>query len=145
MSAKKEDAVPAKPAFKPKVVKHVTLPTLKLVPDVPVYITILDAMFEGKAKELTAEEKKDGKKPDQPPTIMNVLEFTVNDEGTALETTGEPSQIVVGTVLEKELKENYEKDSYVGKTFMVEKGKKKGTGQRGYFVYTIQEIEAPKT
>ena len=124
--------------FTPKVVKHVTMPTLKLQPDEPVYVTILEKMFEGKPPK-----KKEGEEQKKAPTIINVISYSVNAEGTALETDGEVCQMVAGAVVESELREEYENDGYVGKTFMIVKGKKKGTTDRSYFTYTIQEIEAP--
>lgn len=126
-------------AFKPKIIKHVTMPTLKLVSDVPVYVKILDKMFEGKT-----QKPKEGEAPKKAPTILNILSYSVNKAGTALETDGEAMQMVAGKVLESELIEKYPKDAYVGKYFVIEKGKKKGTGDRGYFVYSVGEIEEPK-
>lgn len=140
MVAKNKETETSAPAvFAPKVIKHVTMPTLKLMPDVPVYVKILDAMFEGKS-----QKAKEGEEAKKAPTIINVLSFSVNEDNTALETTGETCQMVAGKVLESELTESYPKDGYVGKVFMVVKGKKKGTGDRGYFTYTVQEIEEPK-
>jgi len=115
--------------FKPVIKRHVTMPTLKLQPDVPAYVKIMDKIFEGKT-----QKPKEGENAKKPPMIFNV---------TNLE-TGEVMQMVAGTVVQREIQDNYPKDSYVGKCFMIVKGKKKGTGDRGYFTYEIAEIEEPK-
>ncbi len=119
--------------FEPKIIRRVTLPTLKLVPDVPVYVKILDKIFEAKPQKLKEGEKeKDQKKP---PMLFNVANLE----------TGEAMQLVAGVVVQNEIVDNYPKDSYVGKCFMIVKGKKKDlAGGRGYFTYEIAEIEEPK-
>ena len=118
--------------FEPKIIKRVTMPTLKLMPNEPVYVKILDAIFKARPQKLKEGEKeKDQKKP---PMLFNV---------TNLE-TGEAMQLVAGAVVQSEITENYPKDSYVGKCFMIVKGKKKDlSGGRGYFTYEIAEIEDP--
>ncbi len=116
-------------AFKPVVIKHVTMPTLKLLPDVPAYVKITEKIFEGKA-----QPAKEGQEPKKPPMIFNVINLE----------SGEVCQMVAGTVVQREIQDNYPKDSYVNKCFMIVKGKKKGTGDRGYFTYEIAEIEEPK-
>ena len=118
-----------KKAFKPVIKKHVTMPTLKLMPDVPAYVKITDPIFQGKS-----QPAKKGETEKKPPMIFNV---------TNLE-TGEVCQMVAGTVVHREILDNYPKDAYVGKCFMIIKGKKKGSGDRGYFTYEIAEIEEPK-
>jgi len=112
---------------KVKVVKRVTMPTLKLLPDVPAYVKITDKIFEGKDNK---KKKDDNKKP---PMVFNVINLE----------TGEHMQMVAGAVVQSEIAENYENHSYVGKCFMIVKGKKKGTGERGYFTYEIAEIADP--
>lgn len=120
-------------AFVPKIIKRVTMPTLKLVPDVPVYVKILDPIFQAKEQKLKEGEKaKDQKKP---PMLFNVLNLE----------TGESMQLVVGAVVLSEIVDNYEKNSYVGLCFMIIKGKKKDlSGGRSYFTYEIAQIEDPK-
>lgn len=115
--------------FTPKVVKHVTLPTLKLVEGIAVYVKILDAIFKGK----TQPPKDPKEAPKKPPMIFNVVNLE----------DGEQMQMVAGTVVEREILDNYPDDKYVGKCFMIEKGKKKGSGDRKYFTYSIAEIEDP--
>lgn len=119
--------------FKPVIIKRVTMPTLKLVTDVPVYVKILDKIFKAKAQKLKEGEKEKDRK--EPPMIFNVVNLE----------TGEDMQLVAGAVVQSEICETYLKDSYVGKCFMIKKGKKKDlSGGRGYFTYEIAEIEEPK-
>lgn len=115
--------------FTPKVIKHVTLPTLKLVEGTPVYVKILDPIFEGKT-QLSKDPKE---APKRPPQIFNVVNLE----------SGEQMQMVAGTVVQREILDNYPDDKYVKKCFMIVKGKKKGSGDRGYFTYSIAEIEDP--
>ena len=138
MATPKKDEKPAVPveaaaaapaAFKPVIVRHVTMPTLKLMPDVPAYVKITEAIFEGKV-----QPAKEGETQKKPPLIFNVVNLE----------TGEVCQMVAGTVVQREIQDNYTKDTYVGKGFMIIKGKKKGSGDRGYFTYEIAEIELPK-
>lgn len=121
------DAAQAK--FKPVIIRHVTMPTLKLMPDVPACVKITAKIFEGKV-----QPAKEGETAKKPPMIFNV----VNVE------TGEVCQMVAGTVVHREILDNYPEHSYVNKCFMIIKGKKKGSGDRGYFTYEIAEIEEPK-
>ena len=129
MAKKNESTETKKAAFKPVVIKHVTMPTLKLLPDVPAYVKITAPIFEGKT-----QPAKEGEAEKKPPMIFNVINLE----------TGEVCQMVAGTVVQREIQDTYKKDSYVGKCFMIVKGKKKGTGDRGYFTYEIAEIEEPK-
>jgi hypothetical protein len=126
--AKKETAE-KKVEFKPVVIKHVTMPTLKLLPDVPAYVKITEKIFEGKT-----QKPKEGEADKKAPMIFNVINLE----------SGEVCQMVAGTVVHREIVDNYPKDGYVNKCFMIVKGKKKGTGDRGYFTYEIAEIEEPK-
>ena len=126
------------PTFKPVIIKHVSMPTLKLMPNMPVYVKILEKMFLGKV-----QPAKEGEAEKKPPTILNVLNHVVNKAGTALETDGEVMQLVAGKVLESELRETYPDDGYVNRFFAIEKGKKKGTTDRGYFTYGVGEIADP--
>jgi hypothetical protein len=119
--------------FEPKIIKRVTMPTLKLVPDMPVYVKILDKIFEGKTPKLKEGEKKEDQK--QAPWLFNVVNLE----------TGENMQLVAAAVIRSEIVDNYPKDAYVNKCFMIVKGKKKDlSGGRGYFTYEIAEIEEPK-
>ena len=108
------------------------MPTLKLLPDVPVYVKITDPIFKAKEQKLKEGEKeKDRKKA---PMLFNVVNLE----------TGEAMQVVVGAVVQSEITETYPKDSYVGLCFMITKLKKKDlSGGRGYFTYEISQIEDP--
>lgn len=119
-------------AFVPKVIKRVTMPTLKLVSNEPVYVKILDPIFQAKEQKLKEGEKeKDRKKA---PMLFNVANLV----------TGEAMQLVAGAVVQSEITETYPKASYVGLCFMIVKGKKKDlSGGRGYFTYEIAQIEDP--
>lgn len=116
-------------AFKPVIIKHVTLPTLKTVPDVPVYVKIMEKIFEGKT-----QKPKEGETAKQAPMIFNVINLE----------TGEVCQLIANKVVEREILDNYPGDKYVNKCFMILKGKKKGSGDRSYFSFEIAEIEEPK-
>ena len=120
-------------AFTPKIIKRVTMPTLKLVPDVAVYVKILDPIFQAKEQKLKEGEKeKDRKKA---PMLFNVINLE----------SGEAMQLVAGAVVQSEITETYPKQAYVGLCFMIIKGKKKDlSGGRGYFTYEIAQIEDPK-
>ena len=91
--AKNEKAEKKAPAFKPVIVKHVTMPTLKLVPDVPVYVKITDKIFEGKT-----QPPKKGEDAKKPPMIFNVINLE----------TGEVCQMVAGTVVHREIVDRIE-------------------------------------
>ena len=122
--------VKTKPAFAPKIIRRVTMPSLKLMPEVPVYVKITDPLFQG--REIKGKE---GEEQKAPPKILNVINLE----------TGEAMQLVAGTVVVSELTENYPNDAYVNKCFMITKGKKREqAGGRGYFTYEISEIEEPK-
>lgn len=114
-----------------KVKKHVTVPVLK-IPDngAPIYVRVNEAIHT--AKDNTGRmpaTPKEGEVKRKPPQLMQV---------TNLE-TGEIAQIVAGTVLESELKENYPGDGYVGKCFEIKKFKASGT--KAYALYQVAEIE----
>ncbi len=120
-------------AFKPKIIKRITMPTLKLVPDTPVYVKITEKIFEGKTPKLKEGEKAEEQK--KAPMLFNIVNLE----------TGEAMQLVAGAVVQSEIVDNYPKDGYVNKCFMITKGKKKDlSGGRGYFTYEIAEIEEPK-
>lgn len=115
-------------AFVPKILKRVTMPTLKILPDVPVYVKILDPIFKGKS-----QPAKEGSPAKQPPMIFNIINL---EDGAAM-------QMCVNKVVENEILDTYPKEKYVGRCFMILKGKKKGSGDRSYFAFEIAEIEDP--
>ena len=113
--------------FVPKIIKILTLPLLKLEEGVPVYIKFEGPTFIG--KEIAEEGDKKRK---EPPTMANV---------TNLE-TGELAQIMLGSVLQGILADDYPGDRYVGKGFMVLLGAKKRSKHGGaYNTYNVSEIE----
>lgn len=110
---------PAK--FTPKVLKNVTLPVLKLKADGnPRYFKITGPMHLGK--------KIDDQK--EAATLCTAIDCD----------TGEVGQIVCPTVMQKELRENYEKDGYVGKFFEVVLTR---VPEKKYNIVTLTEIADP--
>ena len=116
-------------AFEFTVIKHVTMPTLKLMPDVPVFVKILEKIFEGKTQPAKGDDPVK-----KAPWIFNVINLE----------TGENCQMVAGTVVQREIQDTYPEHAYVEKCFVITKGKKKGSGDRGYFTYSIAEIAEPE-
>lgn len=115
-------------SFQPKVIKTVTPTQFKLVGSQTLYIRINAAIFTG--KQLKGD--KSNKKPAQLCGVTNLE-------------TGEAGQIVVPTVMESTLNEEYPDNAYVGKCFSITKGEKvqKPGVDVGYFKYRIEEIEDP--
>lgn len=110
---------PAK--FVPKVLKHVTLPVLKLTADgKPRYFKLTGPMHVGK--------KIDDQK--EAATICNATDCA----------TGEVGQIVCPTVMQKELNDNYPKDAYVGKFFELVLTR---VPEKKYNIVTLTEIADP--
>jgi hypothetical protein len=119
----------ASTGFKFKVKKHVTLPLLKQEDGKPIYIKTTGAIFQAKELEGQRARKNAEGQVQQPPHLMHV---------TNLE-TGEEMQIIANEVLKSTLEDAYPNESYVGKSFAVErkpiqKGKK-------YATFTVTEIE----
>lgn len=109
-----------------KRVRAVTLPTLKLIDDKAVHVTITGPMHVSTAQQRPG---KDGKVM-EPATVLPVADLD----------TGEITQVVAGAVLKGILTESYPKDSYVEKSFEITKHPK-ATGKR-YNTYSVFEIEA---
>jgi hypothetical protein len=108
-------------AYAPKVKKVLTLPMLKLVKDMPVYVKITEKFFIGKA----IDDKK------EPATIANVVCLD----------TKEGAQIIVPSVLKSTLTEAYPDDGYVGKCFMITKTSAAGDAGKAYAKFSISELE----
>lgn len=128
----------AAPAFAFKVKKHVTLPLLKIQPEKPLYVTIVEPIFKAKpqagSRAEAAANKPEGEgaaKKKQPPELAHCIDLT----------TGEHCQIIIGTVLGAELRETYPDNSYVGKSFEIVQHKVQG---KDYATYSITEIEVEK-
>lgn len=123
-------------AFVPVVKKIVTMPLLKLKQNEPVYVKFLDKTFIG--KELKNEPKTDANgKPSirkEPPVMAHIINLE----------TGEQADIMLGKVLQGILDDDYPKDAYVGKCFMIElKEQKRGRSGGNYNTYSVAEIEDP--
>jgi hypothetical protein len=110
----------AKPLIKTKVLKQVTLPVFKLIKNQPLYIQIKTPMHVGK--------KIDDKR--EPATLIEA----VNCDG------GELGHVVCPTIMQKELRANYEGDAYVGKFFEIVTHVLPG---KEYTGVTITEIADP--
>jgi hypothetical protein len=108
--------------FTPKVLKMVTLPVLKMVADgKPRYFWFKGPMHLGK--------KIDDQK--EAATIMEAVDCE----------TGQVGQIVVPTVMRKELHEQYPKDAYVNKFFEVVLTRVK---DKSYNIVGLTEIADPR-
>jgi hypothetical protein len=110
-------------------VKHITMPLKKVVANVPMYLKFLKPIYQS-TKELTNSPIKNA------PMMSQVLDFT----------TGEICEIILATVLLKELTQAFEGDSYVGKCFeivMHKSGRKTAAGQE-YNLFNITEIGEPE-
>lgn len=121
----------AKSNFDPskvKVVKQVTVPTLSPQPNEPIYVTFLGAIFLGKQID---QKKKDGEEVvnEKPADLALVRNLSTDAE----------QHLIVSAVVKGNLDETYPKDSYVGKSFRIEKLAKRA-GKR-YFDYAVAEIE----
>lgn len=113
--------------FVPKVKQKLTFAQLKLVENVPCYIKITKAIYEGKELKTTGEAKQ------KPANLMHVTDLSTGEEDMI---------IVVPSVLQSTLEESYEKETYVGKGFAVVMGEiKEGSGSRKYRTFKIDEIE----
>ncbi len=129
MATSKKKSAPAPVAQtsgKYKVVRNVTMPSIKLELETEYFLKATGAYFEGRAQK---QRGSDGEAM-KPATVLPV----VNVE------TGEVGQLVLGSVLKDLLDESYPNASYVDKAFRVVKHDKKA-GKR-YFTYSLDEIEA---
>lgn len=117
--------------FQFKVIKHVTLPTLKQETGVPLFLRIEDKIY--KAKELTATRQRksaDGSvTPMAPPELVTV--FNHADQHTYT--------LIANSVLAENLRDMYPEDGYVGKTFRIVRNQMAGSAGRKYATYDITE------
>lgn len=114
-------------AFVPKVKKILTLPLLKMKIGEPVYVKFTAPTFVGKK---IAEEP--GKVAKEPPIMANVINLP----------TGEMVQIMLGSVLQGILRDEYPNDSYVGKSFMLQLAEqKRGRLGGNYNTYKVAELD----
>lgn len=104
--------------------KLVTVPVLTLKDNTPRQLRFDDQMFVGKQMKETDPEKK--KK--EPATLVNVTDIE----------TGEKHQLIVNAVLHSILDEEYPNNSYVGKTFEIERlPKREGKAYNGFKVFEL--------
>lgn len=117
-----------------EVVKHVTLPLLKIPEDgSPVYISVDEAIIQAEKIETTrrARTVDPGEAPKvekAPPELMRV---------TNLETR-QPMQMIANAVLASQLRKTYPSDGYVGKMFQIRRFKI-ATGKL-YATFEILEV-----
>jgi hypothetical protein len=108
-----------------KKTKTVTVPVLKLMPDVPVYVKV-----EGKMEisKQVAGTKVAGQAM-EPATIMHCTNLDGDSE----------CLLIVGKMLKSVIEESYPDNSYVGKCFeIVNHGKR---GDKKYNAYSLCEVE----
>lgn len=129
LDTSKETAAPAakKAAFQFKVKKHVTLPLLKILDDVPVYIRVESAIE--KAKEIAATRTRSDAAPKQPPELIHVIDLE----------TGEHAQIIANAVLASTFRDEYPDNGYIGKSFQVIRHKMREG--KNYATFSVTEIE----
>jgi len=110
------------------VVKRVTQMLLKLTDNTPVAVKILDAVFVGKALKNAREVDK------KPANLVNVIDLD----------TGAEMQLIVASMMQSTLEDEYPNNGYVGKCFEITKlGKVLGGTGNSYNKYSIIEIEEP--
>lgn len=113
--------------FVPKIAKILTLPLLKLKEGESVYIKFTAPTFIG--KQIAAQEGEKVSK--EPPVMANVIDLP----------TGELVQIMLGSVLQGILRDEYPDDAYVGKGFQIMlTEKKRGRNGGNYNTYKVAEL-----
>lgn len=107
-----------------KTKKKLVLPVLnaKMKTGDSIAFKVLDKMYVGKPQ-------KNAKEGEKPADLMHAINIETGEEGL----------IIIPAVLKSTLNDMYEKDSYVGLHFYLEKGGKPA-GKR-YFQYIVNEIE----
>lgn len=106
-----------------KIVQAVTLPILKKVDDVAIYVTIQTKIILG--KEMPAKE---GEKQQEAAHLCNVINLE----------TGEEMQMIANAVLKGSLEEKYPDESYVGKSFKILQMKVEGKRYKNYSMFEIE-------
>jgi hypothetical protein len=113
-----------------EVVKHVTLPLIKLGIE-PSFIRFDGPMYQSE-KATPTRARSDGEEPKgdrkAPPILAEVTDMVHDIKG----------QMICNTVLETELKKKYKDDSYVGHIFRLVKTKLQG---RDYATFEITEVK----
>lgn len=110
--------------FVPKVKRNITLPLIKPQLDVPVYVKVTGAIFEGKKIEGTGDKAKM-----EPAHLFNCINLE----------TGEEAQMIAPAVLMGIFKDEYSNDAYVGCGFSITKHPK-ASGKR-YHAFSVAELE----
>lgn len=125
-STKPAAAVPvASRDSKFKVLRNVTMPTLKMQLETPIYVKFTAPHFIGRT-----QKPKAGEEAQKPATVISCVNLE----------TGEVCQLVLGAALVSVLDEMYPNDTYVGRSFRIVKHPKV-EGKR-YFTYSVDEVEA---
>lgn len=116
--------------FVPEIARILTLPLLKMKPETgPVYIKFTAPFFVGKQIKEDDEKKKK-----EPPIMANVVNLS----------TGEMVQIMLGTVLQGILNDDYPEDDYVNRAFMLQlMEQKRGRSGGNYNTYKVAELKYP--
>lgn len=112
-----------------KRVSRVTRPTMKLVPEKPLFLKITSAIHASASK---GKMNADGTQR-KPASVMLATDLQ----------TGEEVQIVVPTVLESNLKTHYPDDSYSGRSFEIVKHAP-GNG-KDYSTFDVWEVAKEET
>lgn len=122
-----------KPKFVPKILANVTLPLLKIAVNTAYYVRFTGDIHLGKeisGNAIVDPDTGEVKSKKEPAFVA----FVDNLE------TDDAVQIIVSTVMRKELMEQYPGHDYVGKCFMFSLTKPAG---KSYNVPQIAEIEDP--
>lgn len=121
--------------------RQLVFPTLQVQPGVPVFVRVLEAMFQGRQ----LEEATPGKPVRGPATILKVHVFHGGKDDHQL--NGKDAQIVANKLLVGVLKDNYPDDKYVGKCFKIIKSSSKKAGKagsEGYYTFECYEFKDPQ-
>jgi len=111
-------------------VQQVTIPTLKVGTDTPIYVKVVSAM----TLSTTTRKNTDGTLQ-TPATVMRVVNLE----------SGEMAQVVCPSVLVSNLNTHYPAESYVGKSFeIIAHAAKDGKRYRTVDVYEIDPNEVSK-
>lgn len=113
-----------------KVLRNVTVPTLKMELESPIYIKAMGPHFKGKDQKPVKDPDTGEMKTPKPVDILTVTDIE----------SGELRQLVLGAALLSILDEGYPENAYVDKAFRVIKHDK-SPGKR-YFTYSVDEVDA---
>jgi len=111
------------------VVRQVTLPQLKQVEGQIVHIRITSPIYVSKVVAKAGAKKADANSSDKPADLVNVVNLI----------TGQACTYIVGAAVKGNLEEQYPDESYVGKSFAI--NKLPAPAGKRYKTYEILEIE----